>query len=251
MPIVRNGQQQVAEEETSASARRPRGRATGGSTKARGKAAAATAGEQGQQVASTATRQGKEVAGAAGDQAREVAGVVRDQAAQLTQELSAQGRTLYEETRQQIESQAETQTQTLAQSLHRLGNETQALAEGRPAEAGSLATYAQQCADRLHQVASDIEDRGVEGLIEDVGDFARRRPGAFLLGAAVIGFGGGRLIRAGSGGTPETGGRGNGSQSTGKAAAAPARRAPAPARRPARASADGRSSRNPASTGGE
>lgn len=258
VPIVRNGRPQVVEEGTSAPVRRAGGgrssgsanSRSGGSTKARGKAAVAAAGDQGQQVASNAARQSKEVAGAAGEQAREVAGVVREQAAQLTQELTSQGRTLYAETRQQVESQAEIQTQSLAAALHRLGGETQALADGRPADAGSLGTYAQQCADKLHEVAWNIEDRGVEGLIEDLGQFARRRPGAFLVGAALLGFGGGRLIRS-------AGGAGS-DESDESAVPAPA---PTPARTPTRRSAPGRrrastvgtrtGGRNPAAMGGE
>jgi hypothetical protein len=252
VPIVRNERQQVTQEETSAPVRRPRSGATSASPKGRGKAAEAT--EQGQQVAANAADKGKEVAGVAGDSAREVAGVVREQATQLTQELTAQGRTLYEETRQQVESQAEYQTQSLARALHRLGTETQALAEGRPADAGSLATYAEQCAEKLHQVAWEIEDRGVEGLVEDLGGFARRRPGAFLVGAALIGFGGGRLIR--SAGSSSDSGQGQMAveggieRGNGNVARRPARRRPAPARRSQPVGA-GSSSRNPAAMGGE
>jgi hypothetical protein len=51
-------------------------------------------------------------------------------------------------------------------------------------------------ADRVYSVAEDFQVRGVSGVLEDVQSFARRRPGAFLLGAAVIGFGVGRYVKA-------------------------------------------------------
>ena len=256
MPIVRNGRQQVTQEEAPATARRARAATTtgsNGSPKARGKAAAATANRQGKAVASDAARQSQEVAGVAGEQAREVVSVVREQAAQITQELSAQGRSLYDETRQQIGTQAEEQTQNLAQTLHRLATETQALVDGHPEDSGSVGAYAQQCAEKFHEIAWEIEDRGVEGLVQDLGNFARRRPGAFLVGAALVGFGGGRLIRsAGSGGDGDTVAMASApARSTAPARSpAPARRSPAPARR-ATAGTGGRATHNPPSMGGE
>ncbi len=48
----------------------------------------------------------------------------------------------------------------------------------------------------MWQVAGDIDDRGVGALLDDLQAFARRRPGAFLLGAAALGFGLGRLAKA-------------------------------------------------------
>ncbi len=191
MPIVRNGPQQGVEERPTTPARDG-----SGSAGARGRAVAGRASDQGQEVAGEARAQGQQVAGVASDQAREVAGLVRDQATQLTQELADQGRTLYDETRQQVAEQAEAQTQALARTLHRWGSETQALVEGRPADAGSVGMYAGQCADQLYRAASELEMRGASGLVEELQDFARRRPGAFLFGAALVGFGGGRLLRS-------------------------------------------------------
>ena len=193
MPIVRNGQQLT--DPGPATPRRPRSAGTDGPVKERGKAATEAASRQGQEVASIAADEGNRVMGVASRQAQEVKATVKDQASQLAQELSSQGRGLVEETKQQLQTQAHQQTQSLAQTLFRWGYETQALVEGRPEEAPLVRQYAQQCADKLNDVASEIEERGVEGLIDEVAQFARRRPGAFLLGAAVVGFGGGRLIR--------------------------------------------------------
>ena len=54
-------------------------------------------------------------------------------------------------------------------------------------------------ADRLYSLASDIDSRGLSAVLDDLQAFARRRPGAFLVGAAVAGFGIGRAVRASSG----------------------------------------------------
>ncbi len=210
MPIVRNGPQEASPQ--GGTRARTRQQSNGGGRK-RSEAAAATAQQQGQQVKSAAVEQSQQVASEASDHAREVAGTARQQAAQITQEVTMHGRDLYDETRQQVQEQAETQTQALAQALHRWGDEAQALVDGRPEDAGTMAEYAQQWSDKLHDVGEAIEMRGVDGLLEEVQDLARRRPGAFLLGAALIGFGGGRLIRsAGSGSDGSTASNGGASQ---------------------------------------
>lgn len=197
MPIVRNG---TRASDRDSGVAYDRGNGSQRPAGQRGKAAAAVAGEQGQQMADEVKGQGQHVATMAGDQAREVVDLVREQASQLTGELTSQGRGLYDETRQQVAQQAETQTQELARTLHRWASETQALADGRPADAGAVGMYARQCADRLYQAASDIEIRGASGLLEEVQDLAKRRPAAFLVGAAIVGFGGGRLLRSGASG---------------------------------------------------
>jgi hypothetical protein len=125
-------------------------------------------------------------------QAREVAGLVREQATQLTQDLSEQGRILYEETRQQVAEQADVQTQVLTQTLHRWGAESQALVEGRPADAGTVGVCVRQCADRLYQAASEIEIRGAADC--------SRRPSTSLAGAPVPSSSGPPSSASGGGG---------------------------------------------------
>lgn len=161
-----------------------------------GQQVAATAAEQGQQVASAAVDEGQQVAKAAARQARDVAGAAREEAAQVGEELSDQARSLLEETKGQLQDQAETQVERLAETLRRYGTQGQALAQGRADEAGPLPGYLHDAAGRLEQLADDLDTRGVEGIVDDLQSFARRRPGVFLLGAAAVGFGVGRLVRA-------------------------------------------------------
>jgi hypothetical protein len=152
-----------------------------------------------------------------------VAGLVREQATQLTQDLSEQGRILYEETRQQVAEQADVQR------------------------------CVRQCADRLYQAASEIEIRGASGLLEEAQDCARRRPGAFLFGAALIGFGGGRLLRGAKMDQDDRGS--DGSLAAGGAIdydARPSRsRSDGSGRRSDSVGASQRPRRNPAASGGE
>jgi len=55
--------------------------------------------------------------------------------------------------------------------------------------------YARQASGEVQRFAQRIDERGFDGLVDDLQSFARRRPGAFLLGAAVTGFATGRLLR--------------------------------------------------------
>jgi hypothetical protein len=159
-------------------------------------------------VTSTATTQAKQVKGAtagatkvvartAERDVRELAGTVRSQAEQVKGELAGQARGMLTETQEQLQAQADMQASRLASALFQVGGQAVALSRGRPEEAGPLVDYAEQAANWLDGAASHIEERGLEGLASDVVDFARRRPAVFLAGAAVVGFGVGRLIRSG------------------------------------------------------
>ena len=168
----------------------------------------ATAATQAKQVKGTAVGQTKVVARTANADVRELAGTVRDQADQVKGELAGQAREMLAETQGQLRQQADMQASRVASVLFQVGSQAVALSEGRPAQAGPLVDYAEQAAEWLDSAAAHIEERGREGLATDVVDFARRRPAVFLAGAAVVGFGVGRLIRSGAisadgDGTPE------------------------------------------------
>jgi len=147
--------------------------------------------------------QTKVVAQTANQDIRDLAGSVRSQADQVKGELADQARGLLAETRDQVQAQADVQTGRLSAALFEVGTQAVALANGHPEQAGPLVDYAEQAANWLDSVAAEIEERGLEGLAADVVDFARRRPGAFLAGAAVLGLGVGRLIRSGAVSSPE------------------------------------------------
>ena len=78
-----------------------------------------------------------------------------------------------------------------------MSDQLQALTEGRPGDAGPLAGYVTDARQQVASFASRLEDRGIEGVVDDVARFARRRPGVFLLAAAGAGFVVGRFVRSG------------------------------------------------------
>jgi len=160
------------------------------------------------EAASTAAEKTKEVVASASEQAGELAGAAREQAGQVRAEVAQQGRQVVSQATDKIKEQGEQRTQAVAATVRDWADQTRALAEGRPEDAGRITDYARNAADRAAGVAGTLEERGFDGIVDDVQRFARRRPGVFLLGAAAAGFGIGRLLRASSAGDPGSPGAG-------------------------------------------
>jgi hypothetical protein len=147
------------------------------------------------QTASDAAQQGREVASDAADHARELASSAREQTAEVTREAVHQGQRVLSDATDKVREQAHVQADQAVSALRGLSDQARALAEGRPQEAGPLGDYAQRLAGSVSQAADRLEQRGIEGSIDDLKRFARRRPGVFLLGAGIAGFAAGRLLR--------------------------------------------------------
>lgn len=158
---------------------------------------AGTAAEQGKAVASTAADQGKAVAGTAAEQAGNVAGVAKEQLLSVTDQARGQARQVMSGASSELQGQLEQRLGDLASGARTMVTELQALLEGRPEEGGRSADLARQASSQLERLADRADDLGVRGVVEEVGDFARRRPALFLAGAAFTGVLVGRMARAG------------------------------------------------------
>jgi hypothetical protein len=147
------------------------------------------------QTAATAAEQGKQVAESASESAKQVAQTAKEQASHVMSEATDQGKNLIHEATGQLSEQARAQTAQFSQAVQKLSDQTLALAEGRVSDAGPVGEYTRQAATTLSDFATRVNERGFDGLIDDVQGFARRRPVAFLLGAAAAGFVVGRMFR--------------------------------------------------------
>ncbi|MEP6695904.1 MAG: hypothetical protein ABJA34_03390 [Pseudonocardiales bacterium] len=132
------------------------------------------------------------VAQSASDAAQHVGSTAKEQAASVVSEAKEQGQRLAYEARQQVSEQATTQRDRAAKGIRAVGEELRSMADS--SEKSGLGTQlVRQVADNSHQVASYLEQHEPAQLLEDLRTFARRRPGPFLLGAALAGVVAGRL----------------------------------------------------------
>jgi len=156
------------------------------------------AGQQASQVASIGVENVKNVANEAATQMKDVAGQAKEQF-----------HTLVGQTKDEMRTQAESKGRDAASGLRTLSDQIRALAEGRPEEASKLTPYLDDARQRMMGFADTLEQRGPQGLMEDATRFARRKPGTFLMIAAVAGFGIGRMVRAGAASQHDQSSQGN------------------------------------------
>jgi hypothetical protein len=148
------------------------------------------AGQTAKQEASATTDRTRQAAG-------EVAGTVAEQAKAVTGEAREQASAAARELRGRVTEQAESQTKRGAEALRQWADDLSGLADKADGDSPAK-TLVAQVADRGHRAADHLDKQGAEGLLQDLQDFARRRPGAFLGAAALAGLAVGRLAKAGS-----------------------------------------------------
>ncbi|MFF8973925.1 hypothetical protein [Streptomyces sp. NPDC014995] len=124
-----------------------------------------------------------QVAGTAADQAKAVAGEVRQQAGAVAHDLRSRAR-----------NEVEEQARRAAGALHHWADDLAGMAENAQSDSPAR-SLAGQAAHGGHRAADYLEKHGVGGVLSDVQDFARRRPGMFLGGAMVAGLAVGRLVK--------------------------------------------------------
>jgi hypothetical protein len=139
--------------------------------------------DEAKNVGQTAAEAGSQVASTAADQAKEV-----------VHETQRQAKDLLEQGRAQLKDQTISQQQKAAQGLSSLAHEMRGLADGTSQGApGPARDLLQQAAGLIEGFSGKLQNREPGELLDEVRSFARRRPGAFLLGAALAGVVAGRL----------------------------------------------------------
>lgn len=144
----------------------------------------ATAKDHAGAVAKDAKESTKSVASTAASEAKDVAHEAKTQLRQLFTQLSGEAT-----------DQASGQTQRAVGGLRSLSSELSTMVEGQQGQSGLASDLARQGASRLDAAATWLEGRQPGEILDEVRSFARRRPGAFLAGAAILGIVGGRMTR--------------------------------------------------------
>ena len=157
--------------------------------------------DSGDSKAKQVAEQTKEAAGAA---ATDVKDTAKEQAQRVGAEAKTQARNLASDVKDRVGEQARTQNDKLVGTIRQTADQ---LDEMRGDRADSpAATVVSRVADGGRQLADYLDRNGPEGVLQEVQDFARRRPGAFLATALVAGFVVGRVGKGVAKADPAAGG---------------------------------------------
>ncbi|MET7462755.1 hypothetical protein [Nonomuraea sp. NPDC005501] len=128
------------------------------------------------EVAGTARGQAQTVAGEAKDQTKKVIGRLQDRAGE----------------------QAQRQSQRAAHQVRLWADELAVMGDGVKPDS-PWHGIVRELSGRGRQAADYLEHQGLAGAVQEVQDFARRRPGLFLAGMAAAGFVLGRVAKVATG----------------------------------------------------
>ncbi|MGY1688560.1 hypothetical protein [Geodermatophilus sp. SYSU D01105] len=138
--------------------------------------------DEARNVGQTAAQAGSQVASTAADQAKEVA-----------YETKQQARNLLDQGRSQVRQQAVTSQQKAAEGLQGIASQLRGMVDGTGAPSGPARDLVEQGTAKVEELATWLQNREPADLLEEIRSFARRKPGTFLLGAALAGVVAGRL----------------------------------------------------------
>jgi hypothetical protein len=137
----------------------------------------------------------KQVAGQAKDAAGQAASDVKDTAKEQVQRVGSEARTqvrnVATDVRDRVSQQARSQNDKLVSGIRQAADQLEEMRGDR--QDSPAATVVSRIADGGREFADYLDRHGPEGVLREVQDFARRRPGAFLATALAAGFVVGRL----------------------------------------------------------
>jgi hypothetical protein len=119
---------------------------------------------------------------------------MKEQATEVMDEVRSQTSSVAHQLKARVGDEARTQNDRLADGLRQMASELERMAADRPDSPAR--SVVQRIADGGQQAADYLSKHGPEGVLDEVQEFARRRPGAFLATALVSGFVVGRLGKA-------------------------------------------------------
>lgn len=126
--------------------------------------------------------------------AGEVASTAKEQARSLAGEARAESGHVVNDVQTRLREEAEDQTRKASGNLRRWAQDLESMAEHSDNES-PMGNVVRQVAEGGRGTADFLDDRGLDGLLDEARDLARRKPMGFLVGAAVAGFALGRILK--------------------------------------------------------
>lgn len=143
------------------------------------------------------------------DKAQEVAGQAQQKVSEVTSTAKEQAKRAAAQVTEQAKTTADTRLNDVAQEVNSVAEAVRQTSLEVSGESETVARYGERIADQLESVSSYLNEKGVEDVLTDLQDFARRQPAVFLGGAFMLGMVVGRFIRS-SGGNRYSGMEGQG-----------------------------------------
>lgn len=132
---------------------------------------------------------------AAKEEASQLGDEVRQEAGRVTEEAKHQGRVLMDETQTRVREEADRQTERTASGLRSMSGELRSMADNSDQPQSNVATWVRRGAEEIDSFANRLDRDGVDGVIRDVSDFARRNPTTFLVTTFGLGLLAGRVMK--------------------------------------------------------
>jgi hypothetical protein len=143
----------------------------------------------------TAKHEASDLKDTAVSEAGHVAETAKGEAKAVASEVKYQAKDLYAQTKGELSDQARVQQQRLASGLQSVSRELDSMTSNAE-NPGLAADLLRQSSRRLSSAGTWLGDRDPSSVLAEVKSFARRKPGTFIIGAAILGVVAGRLTRA-------------------------------------------------------
>ena len=167
------------------------------------KQATENSGNQAKQTASDTLNQAKQSAAQGVDQAKQTASDTLGQAKQAATETLGQAKQAVSESLSDVKGQMQSTFDAQKnQAAGRLGSVATALRQTsqqlNDQNETTFANYAQSAADQIENWSSMLQNQDLNGLVNEVQDFARRQPELFIAGSLAAGLLLGRFLKSSS-----------------------------------------------------
>lgn len=97
---------------------------------------------------------------------------------------------------QRVTSRVDEQKNRAADGLGGIADVIRTASDELRSENEALASYVDMAGDQMRRFADQIRQRGVADMMDDVSQFARRRPALFIGGAFLVGLGIARFLKS-------------------------------------------------------
>ncbi|CUS02077.2 protein of unknown function [Candidatus Promineifilum breve] len=142
--------------------------------------------DKAQEVATRAQQKVSETATAAQHKVSETAAVAKEQVTRKAAQVGEQAKASVDTRMNEVAHELGSVADAVRQTTHEVGGD----------ENATVSRYGEQLAGQIEGISSYLNNNGVEEVLDDLQNFARRQPAMFLGGAFMLGIVVGRFLRS-------------------------------------------------------